>query len=237
MNYRKTLVTCCLMHDRVPEGAEWMFQTAAFHGIEVLPIEGRWENYYLSKIVRAYEATKAMTEYDYVVFVDADDTLWATGLGEMHARFEDFKAPFVMSGEMFCWPFWHRHHGFTNKPFGYLNSGFYMATWPAYLRTLEAVMAMRDDGYQERGQTIRNNDQAAFWRAYVERAAPIVVDDRCVLSQCLAGLDGRWSPLCVDMEWGKRPRNKQTGTFPCTFHANGSDYKWRLRDVREMILA
>jgi hypothetical protein len=266
MNYKNTLVATVLMHSGpMPPGARWMLESAARYGVEVF-IVGQglaWENFYTSKLVRLYEATRKLTGYDFMVFVDGDDTLFATGLEEMHERFAKFDAPFVISGDPGCWPWPQRYGNITPhalERFRYVNAGFYMASWEGYLATLEAVMNLSDDGYEEQGRTIRNDDQAAFSRAYIEGLTPIAVDHRCELSQCLNGLDGpplqrpsRYRRMPIrsrhiveggchghsasgEIEWGKRPRNRITNTFPCTFHANGI-MKDRLKDLRQILCA
>lgn len=231
-----TLVIAPMFYQALPESAKWFLESAELHGIDVMQIGGKWHDYYRSNIVEVFNQTKDLKGYDYVLRVDAIDSLFATGLGEIHHRFKSLNAEFVISGERFCWP-WHKYNEINPlrnlSRFCHVNAGGYMATWPAYLRIMQALIDQKDNGYQEKGMTIKNNDQAAFYRYWIENPTALTVDHQCKVFQCLGGLDGRWT-LSYDMVWGKRPFNQVTKTTPCIFHANGGE-KWRLRDLWDML--
>ena len=220
-----------------PDGAKMLHETAMMHGIAVTEV-GRgkpWTNHYECKILGVWEEIRGLRGYDYIIFADADDCLFATGLGEMHHWFDKIGKDFVACGEAYCWP-WIEKYSNENDGFGrlrYLNSGFFMATWPAFLRVWRGVMKQEDDGYQERGRTIKNDDQAAFFRYWVENPGMIELDSSARLCLCLAGLDGRWA-LNHDIEWGKRPFCHLTKTAPCVLHFNGKE-KWRMRDAFDLL--
>jgi hypothetical protein len=239
-NFKNTLVCTALMHDTLPQGAKWMLESAQYHGIEMTVIgeQMKWENYWLSKCVRLYERIAGWKNYDYVVFVDGDDTLWATGLGELHAKFASYNTSFVMAGEHYCWPYWRYSDSVPNAPHRFRNpcSGFWMATWPGFLATFERLLNCPHTNECEFGHTIYNSDQARYLYGWITGQLQFTVDYRCLLSQCLNGVDDRWTPANPDLEWGKRPRNRLTGTYPCTFHANG-DHKWRLGGISELLLS
>jgi hypothetical protein len=242
-NYRKTLVCAPLFYSQpFPERVRWLLESANYHGIEVFRLgEGRrWTGFYDCKIQQLWETVKDFSEYDYILFVDGDDSLFATGLGEMHWHFDQLHEPFVISAEMQCWP-WAKRYGdcspLAPRKYRYLNSGGYMATWDAFITVLEAVKDLADDGYGETnyGQhmTIKTRDQAAYYRAWME-GLPMHVDSACRIFQCLAGVDTHWF-YNEDFEWGKRPFNRVTKTCPCVFHLNGPD-KGLLRGLRDMLM-
>jgi hypothetical protein len=242
MNHKRTLVCSVSMYaGKPPEGLGWMLESAAYHGIEVdMMCTGRvgWIDRFTCKIVSLYEQTHRLTGYDYVLFVDAADCLLATDLGEILHRFDHIGRPFVMAAERLCYPWPAKYDSMTPmtvSPFRFVNSGGYIATWDAYVNTLRVLIDMDDNGYQEGGLSIKNHDQAAFSRAYVEKQADICVDHECKIFQCLHGLDERWA-LNQDIHWDKRPFNRHTKTCPCIFHANGPE-KWRLPQLRNLLLA
>lgn len=218
-------------------GAKMMLASAKYHGIDVEIIDGSWTNPYDAKLVQPWKELKYRTGYSHIIFADGVDTIFATGLGELHHKFGRFNHPFVIAGEHFCWPFPQKYTAATplqQHRFRNLNSGFWMATWDGFHDVFSKMLAMKDDGYGERGRTISNDDQGRFYRAWMEGVIDVRIDHECHLSQCLAGLDERWSPVSRDMLWGKRPQNKITKSFPCTFHCNGAGEKWRLKGIYAM---
>ena len=247
MNFKNTLVAAVLTQqtdDRVPAGWSMLLATAAKFGVEVTRFCGGrgWQNFYHTKIGSLYTETKNLSGYDYIVFVDAHDTLFCTGLEEMHKAFTRQCRPFVISGEHHCWP-WPKKYSAVNPlggshRFRHPNSGFYMAEWGAYLKTMQTIIDMPDDGYQEDGRTIKNDDQAAFYRAYMEQSALCLnmgVDYTCELSQALAALEVGMTEKGKDLAWGVRPVNRTYGTRPCALHANGAE-KWRLKPLHDWII-
>jgi hypothetical protein len=238
VNYKKTLVIApAFGYATLPQGVQWMLQSANLHGIEVTLI-GRdqpWVDFYDAKISRLWKITKDLTGYDFVIMIDATDTLFATGLGELHTKWQTYNSDFVISGEINNWPWPQRYanHPLKDQRFGGLNSGFYMATWDAFCRTMKHLNEQKDDGYIEQGKTVKNQDQAAFWRAYME-GLPMTIDSRCLLSQATHMIDGRWL-LNREMIWGRRPQNLWTTSFPCTFHCNGADTA-RLQGLVDLLL-
>lgn len=217
-----------------------MLDSAAYHGIEVTVFGGgmRWEGYCTSKVVRFFEWARQFKNYDYIVFTDGDDVLYATGLGELHQKFLTYAAGFVMSGEHYCWPYHLLDKRLPNQGQRFKNpcSGFYMATWPSFLEILEKVLSSPQHDPLICGDKIANCDQGKYQYAYATQQIDMQVDVHCRLCQSLNGLDGRWTPACLDMEWGKRPRNKLTNSYPCVFHANGGS-KWRLPDIWDLLKA
>src|SRR5262245_45278153 len=73
MNYRKTLVVTTIMDaEGIPPAGRLMLQSAFRHGIEVHVVgQGLpFENWWLSKCVRLWDAIGARQEYDHIVFAD-----------------------------------------------------------------------------------------------------------------------------------------------------------------------
>lgn len=225
-NFRNTLVTSVMMYDKVPSGTQWLLETAALHGIELVPFgPGRkWEGYVTSKVLRFFDWASKLKHYDYIVFVDGTDSLFATDLGELHACFDTYGAEFIMAGERPCWPYKEYQNTTPNAPhpFRFACSGFFMATWPEFIKQMEKLVTFNRPDSQ-------HTDQGRWQRAWMEGVVDMTIDHRCLLSQSLGRM------LTGDLEKAKRPRNTVTDTFPCTFHANGGSKGW-LPKIRELIL-
>jgi hypothetical protein len=238
-NYRKTLVATVMMYDKPPEEARMMAASARYHGIELCIVgEGvKYQSNFHAKIVTLFDALKDFTEYDHIIMADGGDTLFATGLGEMFTKWELYNSDFVIAAEGHCWPFPKKYQDITpGAParFRFLNSGFYMATWDAWLRTMKQLHDMPFDGYTENDKTIQNEDQGRFYTAWMEKRIQVTLDTECRLSQSMSGIDKRRSFLSPDILWGRRPINKITGQAPCTFHCNGVE-KWRIPELWDML--
>lgn len=233
-NYRNTLVCTVLSYppEKLPREATWMLDSAARHGIEVVMLGGGepWVSLYRAKMQRLYETLCRRTDYDYIVFVDGRDSLWATGLGELHAKFEKMGAAFVMSAEINCWPFRQYASPRPTARFKYLNSGFYMATWDAFLAVFKSVIDVPMPANQWMTKQIQQCDQSRFMYALGEKFIDIKLDHDCALSQTLYYVD-----TVTELTHERRPQNKLTGMHPCTFHANGRAFA-ALKHVRELVM-
>ena len=79
MNYRRTLVIAPMFYgSSLPESCNWFLESSQMHGIEILQLGlgESWPGYYKAKILHVWEATKDLQEYDYVVLIDANDSLF-----------------------------------------------------------------------------------------------------------------------------------------------------------------
>ena len=216
-NHKNTLVVSPMFFPatELPRGVLDMLETAHYHGIDVTPIgQGQsFGNFRSAKIDRLYMEVAKMRGYDYVMMVDACDTLFAADLCEIHSCFEGFDCPFVIGGESNCWPADIRpevEETYRNKypqhRFRYLNTGFYMATRDAFQAVLGKLQSLFV-GYAD--------DQGLFHKAWMAGEINLRIDYECRLCQCLYGVTD------ADVQWGKRPRNLSYGTHPCVFHGNG----------------
>lgn len=238
MNYRKTLVCTTVMHPAgIPHETAWLIESAERHGIELTVIgQGmQFENWWLSKFVRLWEAVGHRQEFDNIVFIDGTDSLFATGLEELLEGFPG-RGDFVVAGESNCWPFWE----LGNAPafdqcetYRYPNPGFWMATWPAFQREMAALLAMPHTEHQVNGETIYNNDQGRIGLGIAQGRLDITIDvaRRCSLALHYLGDRTTTDP---EIEWGPRPRIVATNVRPCTIHCNGAA-KSQLPLVRELL--
>ena len=115
MNYKKTLVVSPVFYPfkKLPQGYLNMLESAAVHGVDITPIGVDYEisgvyrvpkNNFECKIKMLLPAIAKMRGYDYVIMVDAVDTVWATSLEEIHDEFAKINKDFVISSERNCYP-------------------------------------------------------------------------------------------------------------------------------------
>ena len=114
MNPSRIFVGSVMCYDRLPEGALLMLESAKYHGIDVKPISGwRHETFAQSKVFNLWNTLRNGTGYDHIIMVDAADTLFATGLGEIFTKWESYNSDFVISCEAGCWPHPTRWSAYT----------------------------------------------------------------------------------------------------------------------------
>jgi hypothetical protein len=235
MNQR-TLVCTTVMHpDGLPQGTLWLIESAARFGIDVEVIgQGLlYENFWLSKCVRLWEAVAGRQEFDHIVFVDGTDTLFCAGLEPLHDAFAAYASDFVISGEDICWPYSDLAAAPAfdqGKRFRYPCAGFWMSTWDAFLREFGKLFAFPHTDRQEDSQTIYNCDQARYQLGIATGHLQIGIDVEQRLSKPLMRIDDH-----AEMQWGPRPVIRATGIKPCTIHVNGPN-KTRLPKIRDLLM-
>jgi len=218
----RTLVCTTLMYPvGLPQGARLMLESARRVGIDVEVIGAGlpFDNWWVSKCVRLFEAIGDRQEFDHILFVDGEDILFLAPLDEFHEGFASYGAPFVIGGEHICWPCsWLADHpAFGSALYRYPQAGFWMATWQGFLDAFAALHAVRDPERQmDNYQTIFNCDQARFHLAIADGSLPAAID----VEQRLCHNFLRNAPL----DWSEpaRPRSPFTKSRPCLLHFNGT---------------
>ena len=213
-NYKNTLVVapCYGMSGELPESVRWMLESGRRHGVTITTVgtDQPYGGLYDAKVSRLWSATRHLSGFDYLVMVDSTDVLWADGLEALHRSFEEIGKPCVVSGEItnYPWPRRYRYHPLGAERYGCINSGVIMATWQGWLDAMKVVATLPDDGYREDGHGVHSNDQATWWRAWME-GGPIGVDTSCRLAQTMYATDD------ADIDWTTTPpTNRITGTRP-----------------------
>jgi hypothetical protein len=234
----KTLVTTVEIgiNPESNKGVKWFHETAERHGIQIEVFrDAPRKNNWIMKGRSFFEWIRKFEGYDSVIMADAKDTLWATDIHEMQHHFKAIGHPFVMSAEVRCYPFRKLADRHLNiGRWRYPNAGFWMATWEAFLKQTELLLRVPLSGeYFKPGY---DGDQGHWQAGILQGLLDVTLDAETRLSLPLNGCDKRWTDMNKDISWGKRPRNKVTGFYPCTLHANGGS-KWRLKDAAEMLLA
>lgn len=169
----------------------------------------------VEKIKTALRASQELTEYEYILFLDAYDVIALAGPDEILERYKAFNHLWVCAAELNLWPpdsipreayegetldpFWKR------TPYRYLNSGMYLAR-REYLRECLESWNIPDEIFC---------DQYWFATQYLAHPGAILLDTHCQLFQCL--ISSWWA---FDVSPGKL-YNNYTNTYPLLLHHNG----------------
>lgn len=159
---------------------------------------------------------------EHIIFTDCWDLVFAAHPDEIMETYFSFGSPIVISAESNCFPDDLKEEFNKRNPptkYKYLNSGFICGETEALLFLLEEMDLpnLPDDYFDPvQGKNIHPNDQFEFQKLAIKHPDIIELDYNQILSQTLhdATIDE------FDLTGG-RIRNKNTGTYPCTFHFNG----------------
>lgn len=147
-------------------------------------------------------------EYTHVIFVDAYDVIFLSGIEEIEKKYADnWPDKIVFSAELNCWPCAELSVQYppSDSIWRYLNSGSYTGSIADILGLLEAYPP-----------TFEMDDQLYFTNILLAQQLPIVLDTNCVLFQTTA--------FCYNKEYeadGGRLVNNLQGTRPVIIHGNG----------------
>lgn len=223
MSYR--VVTACTRRPREPYYFLDSF-IKSLRGHQPLVLDtrfGRWGGL-ATKTKWLRMALKAgMIPEDIVIVCDCFDFVFARPFDELISSFKDYGHPCVISTEKNYWPEEGLKSDFDKHNFPtsykYINSGLIVAEKDALMAILENMDLDNypDDHLKEDGNMFHSNDQFLYQREFIRQPVPIQIDYLCKISQTLSDLT---EDDFMFLEGG-RIMNKETQTFPCSFHANG----------------
>lgn len=186
-----------------------------------------------SKPKLLYKAIKDKTiNTKQIIFCDSWDLVLAAEPIELLLCVDAYKADLIISAEKNCFPSdlkeeYDNLKGFKGS-YGYLNSGMIIGSVEALLATLEAMDLdnVPDDYYDaEKGCNVHINDQFLFQQIFLKQTVDIKLDYHQMACNTLhqVGID--------ELDFSEdRIRNKETGTYPCSWHFNGNAKTEGLRD-------
>lgn len=176
----------CYPHDQVPVTYGFMYQSAERLGIQ-LHVFGRnepFESFLSAKIIRLWKwITSLPNHFQYVLFVDSRDTLFARPLADICEEFNAIGSPLIMSGEYRAYPGCHTdwEARFTKYPSGvnFHNTGGFIGhrdTLVCALRLLENMSHLLKDGCTMGYANYFEDDQHLWQLAAIMNVVPIRVD-------------------------------------------------------------
>lgn len=159
---------------------------------------------------------------DRMIFCDAFDVVFGCSPETIDEHAREFYGPeIVWNAERSCFPdsSLADRHPPSRTSFRYLNSGFGIGRTEDFLRLLEWMKAdeIPDDSRDASGRGVHPNDQDFVMRALVDGQLGMRLDHHAILCQTLCGVTAE------DLDFdGPLIANRETGSFPCAFHFNGS---------------
>lgn len=173
-------------------------------------------------------AEVADLDFDAILYIDGDDAILTRGDAERTVGdvLQHYGADFVVGAEVICWPWAILKSKLPASPArcNYPNAGVWCATHAGFLREFTAMQAIVDDDtehYSERGQSLDNQDQAAFQVRIASGASGMAIDSGEKLVLNLNFLDYSHDHLLADLQ-GRR--------LPLVVHGSGPS-KTRLREL------
>ena len=157
----------------------------------------------------------------YLIACDSWDLVFAAKPEEILLKYFQFDADIVVSAEKNCFPADLKDE-YDKLPstssYKYLNSGFIVGTTEAIFKTLEAMKVEEiPNDYFDGEKNVHFNDQFEFQKIFLQQPVKMVLDYNQVLSNTLHQV------TLDELDFSEDAiRNKETGSFPCTFHFNGS---------------
>lgn len=183
---------------------------------------GRWGGL-ASKPKWLYKAiVEKVIDTKHLIFCDCWDLVFAADPDMLFQNYLTMDSPFVISAEKNCFPADLKDE-YDKLPstssYKYLNSGMIVAETDAMLAVLEAMDLpnLPDDYYDPiKNCNVHPNDQYEYMKLFLKQPVPMKLD----YDQLLCNTLHQVAEDELDFS-EERIRNKETGTYPCSFHANG----------------
>lgn len=159
----------------------------------------------------------------HIIFSDCFDVVFSCDPEELFTAFKDFfKCPFVISSERNCFPADLKEQ-YDALPYTssyiYLNSGMIVAETEAMMAVLEAMdLPNVPEDYHDGSRMVHINDQELYQQIFLKQPVPMELDYKQILCNTLHSMSVN------DLEFREDGliRNIETGTYPHSFHFNGS---------------
>lgn len=160
---------------------------------------------------------------EYLIFCDCFDFVFAVDPFILYYQYLNLGMPIVISAEKNCFPTdLKEEYDKLSSPtsYKYLNSGLIVGETEAILTCLEAMDAPNipnDYWDNEKGVQVNPNDQLYWQQMYLKQPVDIALDFNQELCNTLHDVK------IDELEFlnGGYIKNKETQSYPCSFHFNG----------------
>lgn len=222
MNYKIVTIS-----NRIPH--EWYYMCKEFdaslkgHPVEkIFYPDSQWVGLTTKVrwLKRAIEEGRLDSEY--LIYTDSWDMVFAKHPDEVIAGYEVFHSDIVISTEKTCFPDTYKKEfdEQSTAKYRYLNSGFIVGKTDAIYKCLVEMNldTVPGDYYDtEKNIVVNPEDQTLWMQIYLKQPVSIELDTHQELSQTLH------EHTVNDFDFtGMNIKNKETASFPCAFHFNGS---------------
>lgn len=195
---------------RPDPGLDILIESMEKFGLDyvVLGQNQQWKGFGTKIILLAKYLAKISAEYTHVIFVDAYDVIFLSGIEEIEKHYvNNWSDKIVFSAELNCWPCAELADQYppSDSLWRYLNSGSYIAPISRLL-----------DLFKTYPPTYEMDDQLYFTKILLDQQCSMLLDTECILFQTTA--------FCYNNEYGAeqgRLINNMKGTKPVIIHGNG----------------
>jgi len=187
-------------------------------------------------LYRAIKAGYVKTEY--IIVCDCWDLVFCTTPEEIILKFLGFDCDLVISAERNCFPadLVSEYDNLSHtSSFKYLNSGMIVGRTDAMLYMLEQMKVEEiPNDYFDGEKNIHFNDQFEYQKMYIKLLELKANGDSCIKVrldyECLLSVPLHQVTI-EDLDFSEpRIRLKETNTYPCVMHMNGSSKTDGLRE-------
>ena len=220
-----TIVTVCT---HFPEQNYYCLNEFAksLRGEPILVLDAAYTNYsgLMSKPKGLYKAiSERLIKSHYILFTDCFDFVFSNSPKDLMNRyFNECGGDITISAEKNCFPD-NLKKEFDTLPstteYKYLNSGMIVGKTDAIftcLDTMDLTDATNDHFDEEKQVQVNPNDQFEWMKVFIKQPVNISLDYEQKLCNTLHGL------TLEDLDFKEtRIKNKNTGEYPASFHANG----------------
>lgn len=162
-----------------------------------------------------------LIDTEFIIACDCWDLVFTTSPEKIIEVFKTFDTEIVFSSEKNCFPADCKEQ-YDQLPYTssyrYLNSGMIVGYSKSILKLLESmdVESVPDD-YWDGSKMVHFNDQAFYLEHFLKQVVPMKLDYDQKICTNLHGVEMDE----IDFS-GERIRVKETNSFPCVIHGNGS---------------
>lgn len=158
----------------------------------------------------------------HLIFCDCFDVVFASSPSDLFHQYSQFNIPLIISAEKNCFPvdLKDEYDKFDSPTtYKYLNSGMIVGETEAILTCLESMDAPNiPNDYWDGEKMVNPNDQFYWQQTYLKQPVDIILDRYQVLCNTLHQV----SKDELEFLDNGFIKNKETETYPCSFHLNGS---------------
>lgn len=225
MNSRYTILTCC---NRVPTEDYYCLKSyfTSLDGETPIVLTesfgGRWGGLG-SKVRWVYKAIKeGLIQTEFIIFTDCWDFVFARPPRHLFQKYLDWfpDTPIVISAEKNCFPdtLKAEYDALPKQSnYCYPNTGMIVGKTEEILKALVFMDAPNvPDDYWDGEKMVHPNDQFEWMKIFLQQPAPMRLDQNQLLCNTLHSVS------LDDLQFEQHGIfNKETGSVPCSFHANG----------------
>lgn len=188
-------------------------------------------NFFQDKIVELGNAITRIKnsrgDVTHILYTDAADSFFLTGLDEIIDIYKTFNAPLVCAAEKGCHPFGELADHFppSPTPYRFINPGNFFGEIDTVLDVLSKCKAFYH---------LKTNDQGHWMEALYQGKINVTLDYHCNLFQCMSDREHGEVGISQANDGKAIFTNLLTNTMPCIVHFNGPKDQRNMDDMKTL---